>query len=229
MPRFKVDLSDTSEYLGVASDDLNLYFQGTFLKLFGQWDKVRGMGRAASSSNPNAIVVESDSFPQGKRLSSKTDVDFSFPEVGLYNYKYGVVSFRRRSLRQNKKGLCSGTAEFFPVINQFETFVEIPAGVKILNAWRWSRANLVGVFSEDNHKEFAEAWSEIGKRRVVARAVNHDFFIGLGITNKFPSLWFRQTLIGHCPTKDSIVVENTSFLQETLDTFIPQGLDIHAV
>ena len=221
----EVDLSDTDKYLSVSAEDLNLYFADTFL-LFEDskiWEHV-GLFEPDNFGN---IIIKTQSpslLPPRKLQNAK--IRFAFPEVGLYNYKKGVISYKRKTLRQNKKGFCSSTAEMLNVVNLFTHFYDIPYGFLLSQTWKWIPPNVNVVFKHSKYPSFEEAHSNVLKLRDFARAISKDFFIGQGITSRYPSLWFHQTLIGKCPTQDQIIIENPIFLQEAVDYFLPIGVDI---
>lgn len=170
-------------------------------------------------------AVATDMRPSGRSICAD-DIEFSFPDSGLYNYKKGVISFRRKSYRQNRKGLCSSTADILNCTALFEGFTLLPYGFKLSQTWRWLTPTINNAFLNSGYLEFEDAYKKVRTLKDFAKAVNKNFFLGQGLRSKAPSLWFRQTLVGSCPAKDQIVVENQAFIQEVMDQFIPIGVGI---
>lgn len=233
----ELDLSDTAEYLSVNANDLNLYFAGTYLKIGVPeqkdfvWANIAVFHQDEPSNTPKRdhvfvdVIFEKTTKIARYRLSD-VDFDFSFPSVGLYNYKNAAIFFLRRNWRQNRKGLCEDTAQCLPVMSFFSPFVTIPLSFSLKNLWRWSVTNLNQTFIKSEYMELEDAFNRIQKCKCLAKALSLNFLLGQGITGETPSLWFRKTMIGTVLDKQTVEINNALFLQEALDFFQPQGINV---
>lgn len=225
IPSFRVDLSDTDQYLSVCLDDLNLYFAGTFLFFEDEnrWEKVKEF------YDDRGIQIKScwSTADINTRLEGRK-IRFSFPQTGFYNFKKSVLDFRRKTHRQNKKGLCSTSGEVNNVSNLYEKYINFPTGFRLSQMWSWTPENVTTLFEKSGSLELENAYTEVSKLQSFARAVSPTFFLGQGITSLKPTLWFNHTLIGRVLTKKKIVVDDSLFLQEVLDFFLPQGIEVDA-
>lgn len=221
------NLSDTVDYLSVGREDFNLYFSDTFWRFEDSqcWEYI--VGTLENAGEKIFVRSKANEGRENQRPIKGIPVSFGFPKTGLYNFKKGVISFRRRTFRQNKKTLCSSTGEIYSSVNLFAGFLPLPQNFLISQMWRWTQANVQSVFGDKSgYSELEDAFESVRKLRTFSRALNRNFFLGQGITSKQPSLWFHQTLIGRCPAKNEIVVSNRAFLQEVIDQFIPAGVSI---
>lgn len=218
-----IDLSDTKEYLTIGLEDLNLYFADTYLYFpkKEEW----GYLKEFRSDNLGKIYFEVRGLPDFVKLENEK-IDFCFPEIGLYNYKNGVVFFFRRNQRQNKKGLCETTGLVLNAINLFKEVILISDNFKMSQMFRWSPKSVNQLFIKGKLLSLEEAFIGILKLKHFARAITREFFLAQGIDSKFPSLWFRQSLIGFVMSKESIIIKNKAFIQEALDYFIPLGISV---
>ena len=220
-------LSDTTEYLKVSPEDLSLYFADTYLWFNDTkcWEYVQGPGATVGGG----IILRSVGTGSVKeRALSDLDVSFEFPEIGLYNFKKGIVSFRRKTERQNKKALCPSTAHVIGGIHLFSSFALVPPVFNMSQLWRWNIVNVQNLFGvgSDKFPEFEDVYTDVKRMKAFARIFNRQFFLGQGLRSKHPSLWFRHSLIGRAVSTKEIVIENPAFLQEALDFFVPQGVSV---
>lgn len=233
----EVDQSDTKDYLNVGVPDLNLYFMGTFLRIGipeecdPEWHYVSGFSANDDvTKDPEKITVTLYPAKHNAKkihaILADLDIDFSFPQVGLYNYKDSAIFFMRRNWRQNKKGLCEDTTHCLPVTNFFTPFVSLPISFGLRNIWRWTAANVEKVFSQAEYMDLSDAFKRIKKYKCLAKALNLNFLLGQGLATKDPSLWFRKTLIGSVLSPTTIQINNPLFLQEAIDFFQPQGVTV---
>ena len=220
------DLSDTEGYRGLSAEDAALYFHDTFL-LFPQ-ENSYGRIATVDVNHANMRTNFHVNFGHDIKMFDLPDVpvDFGFPETGIYNFKKGTVLFYRRSHRQNKKGLCSGTAGVSNTTSMFGRFYNIPTGFLMSQSWRWDALNLNHIFVKGTLSAFDEAVDAVVRLKAFSRAISRNFLVGQGIDSKAPSLWFRHSLIGAIPAKGKIEILNPSFLQEAADYFLPQGVSI---
>lgn len=228
--RPETEVSDTIEYLEVPDEDRNLYFSGTFLKVFvgeeetPNWMQIKEFGDSrVSGSHPvlgtQAYDVDSLRF------------DFSFPEVGMYNYKKSVVHFSRTSNRQNKKGLCQNTGAIFSVDALFHNrYMQLPDSFRIRQIWQWRLTNVMSLFGNTHpaFPEYSDVYGQIAKCRAFARILSRNFYIAPGIDTNSPSLWYRRSFVGDCVGKREILVRNPAFFEETKDEFLSKGVSIDA-
>lgn len=220
--KIEVDLSDTKEYLQASADDLNLYFTDTFL-LFEDTNQWEHVDQFVLPTN-GGLFIKTNNVEARPLKNAK--IKFVFPETGLYNFKKGVISYKRKSLRQNKKGFCANTADMMNITSVFGKLYSLPYGFILSQTWKWIPSYVNTVFLASKYPDMEEAYTKVRRLQDFARAITKDFFIGQGITSRDPSLWFRQTLIGKCSDKHQIVIENPVFLQEVIDQFIPMGINI---
>ena len=234
----EIDLSDTERYLSIGHNDLNLYFSDTFLKigLPEKEDFTWGMVKSFFTENDVDtkdkskifvdLLLDKTSAKKTRFRLSDISVDFSFPSVGLYNYRNSAVFIFRKNFRQNKKGLCPDTLTCVPVTNLYSRFIPFSTGFAMKNMWRWTINNLNQVFLKSEYMEFVDALERINKYKCLAKALSLNFLLGQGLTDKNPSLWFRKTLIGSALNYHEVMVNNPLFLQEAIDFFQPQGVTV---
>lgn len=224
------DLSDTQGYWDLRAEDASIYFNDTFLFFPRKksWGHITNVGVAPDGAT-ELNVHFGHGISGGHRYllpEARDDLDFGFPETGIYNFKKGTILLYRKSHRQNKKGLCGGTAGISSTMAVFSKFYSIPVGFLMSQAWRWDVHNLNNVLVRGKLTEFDEAFESVVKLKTMSRALSRNFLVGQGIETKDPSLWFRHSLIGILPAKGKIEILNNSFLQEAADFFLPQGVSI---
>jgi len=230
MQSLEADSSDTTGYLNVSVEDLNLYFAQTYLKFPKRENKWFWIQEFCGNSDAGPqVVIKTASNSYITRSLDDEQLEFVFPETGLYNFKAGAVFLYRKTERQNKKGLCPGTIGVFNTLNLFKAYHTFPTSFELSQLWRWTHLNVNTTLSAHKEPDYEKTYQRVRQLRVFSRAIDKSFFLAQGITNSFPSIWFRNTLIGNCPSKNKVVIQNPAFLQEAIDFFIPQGVSVDSV
>jgi len=126
--------------LELGSDDLNLYFAGTMVKLLltpkeesgygikNQWVSVKKF--EPISSTQSAIIINSNprAFRNDWVININRDKMFSpkLPHWGYFNYKASTVFLFRTNKRQNKKGIYNETTRSLFFLDQIKSFTKLP-------------------------------------------------------------------------------------------------------
>ena len=229
-----IETQDTEGYLEATQEDLNLYFSDTYLKLRDRRNKGESAFcyiREFGNSEDGPIVYYSDT-DRGRLQESRLqdmDFDFQFPQIGMYNFQKTVLFFQRTTARQNKKGLCKGTALLQAVhdfVGDFEPGV--PYDFRLRNQWKWSTGNVTKTFGKLEYLSVAEGFDAVRKCKAFARALSKNFFVAPGVRGVNPSLWFRRTLVGEVVSPDRIQVTAPLFNQEVIDELSGKGVRINA-
>ena len=225
------NLKDTEGYLQANTDDLNLYFSGTFLKI-----KHSGTDLGYCFIESFVPTIEGRKMLCFRKAGQRqyielpveqVQLDFSFPTVGAYNYLKTVILAQRKTARQNKKGLCSGTFSISPVHEKFLQFGQVPEMFRMKNGWGWTHGNVVKTFGEIGYHSLDKAYRAVAGCQAFARAVSPDFYVAQGICSEEPSLWHRQTFVGNMPNDKTINVVDAMLAQETIDQFKKEGVRIN--
>lgn len=219
--------TDHPEFLELNKSDLNLYFAQTFLKVNKEYCYVKDFGGHNIIDMSCVGIFRDDPKVRVFPLAS-SNIEFGFPPVGLYNYKKCVVFCSRKALRQNKKALNANTFSIVNVLPLFHRFKMLPMRFSLSQIFTWSVGNIHGLFHKHEYPEYPKALNKITNLKAFARAISPQFFLGPGIDSKYPSLWFRESLIGNAINEELISVKNKSFLQEALDYFTPKGVNVDA-
>lgn len=193
-----------------------------FLPVEGRWEKIQDF-----LNNGTQHVNTQWKGPPTLRKLHLTPMQFYFPEVGLYNYKKGVVLYNRKTLRQNKKALCRLSTKISNILDFYGQYTQpFSQGFKLSQAWEWKPQIVDSTFECGKFLSFDEAYRSVRRLQTFARAVSRTFFIGQGISSTEPLLWFRKTPVGRAVSKTQLIIDNPAFFQETFDYFLPQGVDV---
>lgn len=220
---------ETDEYLNLNSDDLNLYFSGTWLQFQANTDVGLHLVREFGGNRQVTVVYQ---LPSGRLEVSPFKhmrPVFDLPPVGYYNFKDTAVAVRRRTVRQNKKGICSQTFKVSAVTDVFPRYgAALNTDFLMNNTFSWtSREDVNAVFWERVTSSLPDAYRSIHKLRAAARALSPRFYMTVGLFSKSPTLFAGQLAIGEVVSERQINVLNSLLYQETCDFFRPQGVEVN--
>ncbi len=224
------DARDTQGYREASGEDLNLYFSSTFLKMKeGATDYGYCFIEAVIGNGSDKVVIfrKPGSSRGIERNLRSLDVDFTFPTVGVYNYLKTVVHAQRKTARQNKKGLCSGTFNVSPVHERFSQFGRVPDMFRMKNGWGWTGVNVANTFGTPSYMSLDKAHKAVVGCSAFARAVSPEFYLAQGICSEAPSLWYRGTFVGNVTNPKAIEVIDPMFAQEVIDQFRKEGVTVN--
>lgn len=140
-------------------------------------------------------------------LDNDTQASVYIPTLtsGLYNTNIGVVYVSRNPFRQYRRGLCSDNVRCCPLINVIQ-----------YNESNYFDSVMWDIFNEVPLNNLHKAYEVLQYKPNVA--VNRDFAIQRHHNKQDGhALFFKTSYIGDF-TEDKIVVRNTVFLQEVVDS-----------
>lgn len=144
------------------------------------------------------------------KYTTEQDIDFSFPNLGVFQYNNSVLILFRNYLRQWKKGACNSTLN---VIDPYAPFIYNP----------WSTGGrlkfeiLENAFKPRKYVKLSEALKVLKNGTHLSIALSETFFIGLSLlSDKSPILWYLENPIGVIEN-ETIVLYESQFQQELED------------
>ena len=212
---------DNDTFLTLSSDDLNLYYQGTFLPIKGpglepQWVQVHGFGNASSKT-----IVAKINGANGKVINmdiEKIKWNFAFPAAGNYNFKNSVIVFYRNPMRCNQKAIHNHTAYFHNLMRPLCNLTkQIPNDFFAEHQFALSPMHLNELFPQTEKEEipFGLSLEKIMKKQALARKVTDRISMSQGVISQHPSLWLKDRLIGQLDVKKQQVLP-------VHDLFVPE-------
>ena len=222
---------DTKGYLEVSIEDLNLYFSGTYIKVQKDTDSDFSYHYMIAFGSDRANKFAEFKTPEGKSglwMLKSLGFDFQFPKTGAYNFLNSVLFFRRRTWRQNKKSLCSGTADIQVAHEKLLQFGAVPELFRIQNSWSWNLKNINSAFLHPKYPSLEEAYNDLLGGEVFARALNRSVSLTQGVDSAGPSVWYETSLVGNVVGKKKIEITNPVFFQEIKDSFAKEDVKIYA-
>ena len=147
-----------------------------------------------------------------KYRGSKSQFDFQFPPIGLFNYNNDMHYFYRFPERQYKKGISARNSIIRNLIGPFRTQY-IPSEITTLNV-----ITLEAVFSGNFPANLSEGLIRLSE--VSSIALNRNFGLSLSPSNDnpYPQLWKGFQMIGYVdPNKKTIFVISNILQQEVTD------------
>lgn len=226
-----------------STSDLQLYFQGTVIQVRFPYTEewvLREIGQIVPTDNGRVIQLRDSKGVNDTVPIEQLEVRVTFPPLGYYNWRLGVLYLERLSQRQNKKGMCNTTLriseQLVQLLQQTDSKILGTHPVfKLLDKY-WFRTphysrSLIELISENPIPRFStisSGWDAITKHvKVLGRALSSQFALSRGIHSAAPALWFDSFLIGEMPDKETILITNPLFFQEASDFF--SHLDVNVM
>lgn len=144
---------------------------------------------------------------------SQSDIKFSLPRVGLFNYKDSVVMLRRAYSRQFKKGVCNGTITLKSIYGSIHNMFN-SRGEDLLSE------KMVKCFNVETKPITLQKGIDELKTKL-AICLSHEFALGLSLnSNANYILWYYENPIGVVdPTIRRIYLRENQFKQEFQDFY----------
>lgn len=143
---------------------------------------------------------------------SKSDIEFKFPSIGLYNYRNAVIMVRRLYGRQWKKGVCGSTIRANPIYSQIASLFSIEDEGHV-------NEELITKISEPTPTiSLTEGINVLDK--ALATCLSSEFALGLSTKDAHRAfiLWYYENPIGMVdPETKRIYLRETQFKQEFND------------
>jgi len=148
---------------------------------------------------------------------SHSNVEFKFPEIGLYNYRHNVIMVRRAYARQFKKGICNSTIEITSLYRVINSCFAL-AGEE-----RWNEELAQIITTPCPTLSLKEGLDALNQN--LAIALSQEFAIGHStkdLDGRIRILWYFENPIGTVdPSSGRIFLREKQFSQEFQD-FIAQ-------
>jgi hypothetical protein len=222
-------------------DDLRLYLNDTVVltqdyktERFPVLRAVSGID-LTSSGNKRYFTLRSYGDTPAKVALTEDKVLFElwFPVEGWCNHRKGAVHISRIPLRQNKKGICSGTMESFGLTSAVRGLL----GFKHVIPSFWSAYAFEGSVADwtillsrnDRFWSLSHGLSKMDNDpNVFGFALSPQFAVSLGVASSLRSIWFKDIPSGQIINEGRIAVTEPLLRQEYIDYFTPQGITVEA-
>jgi hypothetical protein len=197
-------------------------------KSLNEEDWIRYISKSyIKTKKPSGLTTWSN-FETKKSVPAKTELDFSFPLTGAYNFIDGVMIYCRKYARQYKRGICEENSSFMNPFNQYPLAGHFDIG-KIVNGpgvgFEITSKNLKLLFSS-KYISLSDAFTSIMERKKLARAVTPELFLTIGASTKYPILWFGKDPVGYVLDIAKIGLVNEIYRQEIVDSLRNVNLEI---
>ena len=215
-------------FLSLSTEDMNLYYAGTFLPFKTSEDEPQ-WGHVHSFSAHGA-TIKAEIITAKKHISqpvNKIKWNFDFPAAGNYNFRNSVIMFYRNPARVTHKAIHNHTALFRNLMRPLCVLTkQISSEFFMEHEFQLAPEHLNELFPQTDKKEipFGASLEKILKKQALARRVNERISISQGVISKHPSLWLKDRLIGQLDmNKLQILPVHDLFVPELKSTFAPLG------
>jgi len=219
-------------------EDLKLYLEGT-LVLSNNLDGTKtvfehGISLVKHIDSENAWIcnpIASDR-PIGIPLT-KWDMLPIHPEVGYYSIHRTCAFLSNRTLRQNRKSVCTNTTCLTNLFRLVEASLVCMVQEKLNRPFPDSLkqsymlpSNIESIYrillAPQRYFALQHAIQRIVEEKTFARALSKTFACSMGIRTGHPiTLWFNLIPVGYIEHSSRIIVTEPMFFQEVYDQFAP--------
>lgn len=142
---------------------------------------------------------------------SKSDLDFSFPPIGLISVDGQVFMVRRRHERQWKSGVCANTIDCFDIYSRIDSH-----GI-LLHRVSLDFPLVAAMYSPRPARSLRTAVSLLSKH--VAMPLSSEFAVGLPLTSseEFILFYYENPIGTVNPSTEKVVLKELQFIQEFED------------
>lgn len=190
-------------------EDFRQKYEGTYCRYLSPITKMKEVFAILgvtinSKSAPDITLYNGRVGELFLTYNTETELDFEFPEVGMFQHEKKALCFRRRYMRQWKKGVCDGTAiidwgyGWYSPQHQFSL----------------SESTLESAFKPKEITSIANAIQKLSADYISVALSKH---LSLGLSDKEGKywLWFNNEPIAE--VTDTIRVRIPQFTQEVRD------------
>lgn len=159
---------------------------------------------------------------------SHLHLEMAPPEVGHYNFKAGSVYYSRTTKRQNKKGICEGSATFSPFITFLSQHggIEWPKEFVSKNRWALTEENLPFLFNFKDYPKKEDVYKDLLQGKFVSRALSHRILLSVGLKDSAPSVWLGKSYIGKLMNPSLVKIEVPDLYEEARENLRPLGISL---
>jgi hypothetical protein len=215
----------------LPSEDLKLYFSGSFIKLlprYKKWEMPEGWVYCSDVFHDDDVMFQIfTSSHHDKSIKAKhCIIDICPPSTGHFNYKESSVFFSRLNKRQNKKGIALGnTATMSSFIDDLRGNIEFPirGGIKHFHA---EKEEIFVVLNGKRFSDKEQAFKDILAGKFVSRAISPQILMSVGFKDKWPSAFFGKSYLGKWISPHEIAIETKPLLEDAKELCRPLGISL---
>lgn len=195
-----------------VGEDFRQKYEGTYCRYQSPKTKEKEVFSVMSievhdSSPPDIVLYNGRVGDLFLSYKGESELDFSYPAIGMFQYEKKALRFTRRYMRQWKKGVCESTAGIdFPYGHLAPKYQTCISESTVKAAYDSLTATTVSI---------SAAVQKLEKEDYISVALNKEFSLGLSESPKAYWLWYHCDPIG--VVSDVIDLRVKQFTQEMRD------------